>query len=52
MRCAICDSDSDTVSPTADCAVCQEAIVDCLAGYPKLVEDEEFPEAVDEDFDV
>lgn len=49
MHCAICDTDSDTVTPTTDCAVCQEAIQECLDGYPRLDEDE--VENVDEDFD-
>jgi hypothetical protein len=42
MRCAICDSDSDTVVYTqgefTPCSVCQEAIYDCLQGYDDVEE--------------
>lgn len=36
MRCAICDSDSDTVTTTTDCSTCNEAVQECLDGYPKV----------------
>lgn len=48
MRCAICDSDSDTVTITDDCSECQQAISDCLAGYPSL---EDGMEIVDPEYD-
>lgn len=46
MRCAICDSDSDTVTLDSDCSVCQAAIFDCLSGYPDNEE-----EVLDQEYD-
>jgi organic radical activating enzyme len=51
IHCPICDADSDSVTPTSDCSVCQEAINECLAGYPKLEGETEEVENVDEEFD-
>lgn len=49
MRCAICNTDSDTVTLVEDCSDCQQAIFDCLAGYPDLDNNEEM-ETLDADF--
>lgn len=44
MRCAICDSDSDTVSfdkgEFTPCAECQTTIYECLCGYKDLKNEE------------
>ena len=48
MHCKICDRDSDSVNLVDDCAECQEAIIECLAGYPKADEDEPI---IEEDWD-
>lgn len=47
MRCAICDSDSDSVTLTEPCGTCQEVIHSCLAEYEVLDET-----IVEEDFDI
>lgn len=36
MHCAICDSDTDSVTLTEPCGACQEAIRECLADYKDL----------------
>lgn len=41
MHCHICDVDSNSVSLTEPCGTCQEAIYECLAGYPKLGDEED-----------
>ncbi len=48
MHCPICDKDSASVTLVKDCADCQEAIQDCLDGYPKEEEEDEADDVLEE----
>ena len=50
MHCPICDKDSDSVTLVKPCSECQEAIQECLDGYPKDDEQADVP-LLDEEWD-
>ena len=52
MHCRICDKESDSVSLIEPCSECQEAIQECIDGYPKVGEaDHSSPYILDEEWD-
>jgi hypothetical protein len=53
MHCPICDKDSDSVTLVKPCSECQEAIQECLDGYPRddTEDNDDESEVLDESWD-